>query len=101
MPGATAAGQTRRRPAPRRSAFQAPAASSPTHAVATCDGPSGRSHAYAAQKPTNAAAAFVGFWAAYAWDLPLGPSQVATACVGLLAAGAWNALRRGAGRRRV
>jgi len=49
----------------------------------------------------GAAAAFVGFWAAYAWDLPLGPSQVATACVGLLAAGAWNALCRRAGRRRV
>jgi ABC-type Mn2+/Zn2+ transport system permease subunit len=42
----------------------------------------------------GAAAAFVGFWAAYRWDLPLGPSQVATACVALMAAGAWNAIRR-------
>jgi ABC-type Mn2+/Zn2+ transport system permease subunit len=40
----------------------------------------------------GAAAAFVGFWAAYRWDLPLGPSQVATACVVLMAVGAWNAL---------
>ena len=44
----------------------------------------------------GAAAAFVGFWAAYAWDMPLGPSQVAVACVALIAAGAWSALRRGA-----
>ena len=43
----------------------------------------------------GAAAAFVGFWAAYAWDMPLGPSQVAVACVALIAAGAWSALRRG------
>jgi ABC-type Mn2+/Zn2+ transport system permease subunit len=42
----------------------------------------------------GAAAAFVGFWAAYRWDLPLGPSQVATACVVLMAVGAWNALRQ-------
>jgi zinc transport system permease protein len=42
----------------------------------------------------GAAAAFVGFWAAYRWDLPLGPSQVATACVVLMAVGAWNVLRR-------
>ena len=41
----------------------------------------------------GAAAAFVGFWIAYHWDLPLGPSQVATACVVLMACGAWNALR--------
>jgi ABC-type Mn2+/Zn2+ transport system permease subunit len=44
----------------------------------------------------GAAAAFIGFWAAYAWDMPLGPSQVAVACAALIAAGAWNALRRGA-----
>lgn len=42
----------------------------------------------------GAAAAFVGFWAAYRWDLPLGPSQVATACVVLMAVGALNALRQ-------
>jgi ABC-type Mn2+/Zn2+ transport system permease subunit len=42
----------------------------------------------------GAAAAFVGFWVAYRWDLPLGPSQVATACVLLMATGAWTALRR-------
>lgn len=40
----------------------------------------------------GAVAAFVGFWAAYHWDLPLGPSQVATACVVLMAAAAWDAL---------
>ena len=44
----------------------------------------------------GAAAACVGFWAAYAWDMPLGPSQVAVACAALIAAGAWSALRRGA-----
>jgi ABC-type Mn2+/Zn2+ transport system permease subunit len=43
----------------------------------------------------GAVAAFVGFWAAYRWDLPLGPSQVAVACAGLLLAGTWNALGRG------
>jgi ABC-type Mn2+/Zn2+ transport system permease subunit len=43
----------------------------------------------------GAATAFVGFWGAYRWDLPLGPSQVATACGALMTVGAWNALRRG------
>jgi len=42
----------------------------------------------------GAGTAFVGFWAAYRWDLPLGPSQVATACGALMLVGAYGAARR-------
>lgn len=41
------------------------------------------------------AAAFVGFYFAYRYDLPLGPAQVVTASLALAAAGSLRALRRG------
>jgi ABC-type Mn2+/Zn2+ transport system permease subunit len=42
----------------------------------------------------GAAAAFIGFYCAYRFDVPLGPAQVAVACLALLATGL--ARRRGA-----
>jgi ABC-type Mn2+/Zn2+ transport system permease subunit len=36
-------------------------------------------------------AAFLGFWIAYSWDLPVGPTDVVV--LGLLYAGAWTAER--------
>jgi ABC-type Mn2+/Zn2+ transport system permease subunit len=47
------------------------------------------------------ASAFLGFYAAYRFDLPVGPAQVAVASLGLVAAGVAQALRQAAGARRA
>jgi ABC-type Mn2+/Zn2+ transport system permease subunit len=48
----------------------------------------------------GALTAFVGFWAAYRLDLPLGPAEVAVAGLALAAVGAGRGLVRAAGTRR-
>jgi ABC-type Mn2+/Zn2+ transport system permease subunit len=46
----------------------------------------------------GAAAAFIGFYCAYRFDMPLGPAEVAIASLGLVTVAATDAVRRAVGR---